>query len=331
MGRPLNKKYFGNRNIGSTSTTADDGIGGLRVATIALGTAGSGYSQGTTATLAAPGLSGAGGVTATTTVAISARIANGTGGAFTAYTVAEKGSGYLAAPAVTIVTPANVTIAATGNNTEFTLTMASTAGIYAGMTVTGSAGLGTGTAANTVVVASVDSATQVTVLTAHDGAVSASLTFSDVGASAVAGTVTMETDGTTPYAAGSNENAIKIYAYIPASGSVGYISGAGGSSAVLSDIVSQTGRSKYHVENAQGQGIVKLKTSGAASAAGEATITATDYTGTTYYVSKISAHRATLVRYGGGSYEFASDTSVPWTFDTLVVGDTGVRVKLDNI
>lgn len=28
MGRPLNKKYFGNRNIGSSSTTADDGIGG---------------------------------------------------------------------------------------------------------------------------------------------------------------------------------------------------------------------------------------------------------------------------------------------------------------
>jgi hypothetical protein len=151
MGRPLNKKYFGNRNIGSTSTTADDGIGGLRVATIATGTAGSGYSQGTTATLAAPGLSGAGGVTATTTVTISARIANGTGGAFTGYTVSEKGSGYLAAPAVTIVKPANVVIAATGNNTEFTLTMASTAGIYAGMTVTGSAGLGTGTAANTVV------------------------------------------------------------------------------------------------------------------------------------------------------------------------------------
>jgi hypothetical protein len=329
MGRPLNKKYFGNRNIGSTSTTSDDGIGGNRLASIALGTAGSGYSQGTTVTLSAPTLPG--GVTATATVAISARIADGTGGAFTAYTVVEKGSGYVTAPTVTVNKPANVTIAATGNDTEFTLTMTSTAGIFAGMTVTGSTGLGTGSAANTVIVASVDSNTQVTVLTAHDGAVSASLTFSDVGTSAVAGARTLETDGTTPYAAGTNENAIVVYAYIPASGSLGYISGAGGSSAVLSDIVSQTGRSKYHVKNAQGQGIVKLKTSGAANAAGEATITATDYTGTTYYVSKISAHRATLVRYGGGSYEFASDTSVPWTFDTLVVGDTGVRVKLDNV
>jgi len=328
MGRPLNKKYFGNRNIGSTSTTADDGIGGQRLASIALGTAGSGYSQGTTVTLSGPTLPN--GVTATATVAISARIANGTGGAFTAYTVVEKGSGYVSAPTVTVNKPANVTIAATGNSTEFTLTMASTAGIYAGMTVTGSTGLGTGSAANTVVVASVDSNTQVTVLTAHDGAVSASLTFSDDGASAAAGTRTMESDGSTPYAEGTNENAIKITAYIPASGSLGYISGAGGSSAVLSDIVSQTGRSKYHVQNAQGQGIVKLKTSGAASAAGEATITATDYTGCTYYVSKMSAHRATLVQYGAGTHEFASNSSVAWTFDTLVVGDTGVRVKIDN-
>ena len=328
MGRPLNKKYFGNRNIGSASTIADDGIGGQRVASIATGTAGSGYSQGTTATIAAPGLSGAGGVTATTTVTISARIANGTGGAFTGYTVSEKGSGYLAAPAVTIVKPANVVIAATGSNLGTTLTMADTTGIYAGMTVTGSTGLGTGSAANTVVVASVDSLTQVTVLTAHDGAVSATLTFSDVGSTAAAGTVTMETDGTTPYAAGSNENAIKIYAYIPVASTQGYISGTGGSSAVLSDIVSQTGRTKYHVKNAQGQGIVQLKTSAAANAAGEATITATDYASCTYYVKKISAHRATLVRYGSGSFEFATDQSVPWSFDAAV---TGVSVQIDNI
>lgn len=36
MGRPLNKKFFGNRNIGSISTTADDGIGGQGVASFAI-------------------------------------------------------------------------------------------------------------------------------------------------------------------------------------------------------------------------------------------------------------------------------------------------------
>jgi hypothetical protein len=41
MGRPLNKKYFGNRNTGSTTTTADDGIGGKGVASIPVTSAGS--------------------------------------------------------------------------------------------------------------------------------------------------------------------------------------------------------------------------------------------------------------------------------------------------
>ena len=34
MSRPLNKKYFGNRNVGSASTTADDNIGGEGIASI---------------------------------------------------------------------------------------------------------------------------------------------------------------------------------------------------------------------------------------------------------------------------------------------------------
>jgi hypothetical protein len=40
MGRPLNKKYFGNRNIGTTGTT-DDGIGGQGVASVTIDTPGS--------------------------------------------------------------------------------------------------------------------------------------------------------------------------------------------------------------------------------------------------------------------------------------------------
>ena len=36
MGRPLNKKYFGNRNIGSTSVTTDNGIGGEGLAAYTL-------------------------------------------------------------------------------------------------------------------------------------------------------------------------------------------------------------------------------------------------------------------------------------------------------
>jgi hypothetical protein len=44
-------------------------------------------------------------------------------------------------------------------------------------------------------------------------------------------------------------------------------------------------------------------------------------------VKKISAHRVTLVRYGSGSFEFATDQSVSWSFDAAV---TGVSVQIDN-
>ena len=54
MGRPLNKKYFGNYNTGSDSVSSDDGIGGQGVDSVTISTAGSNYSQGVTATVSAP-------------------------------------------------------------------------------------------------------------------------------------------------------------------------------------------------------------------------------------------------------------------------------------
>jgi hypothetical protein len=66
MGRPLNKKYFGNRNIGSTSVTTDDGIGGNGVASAAVTVAGSYTTTRPLFTFSAPTIPG--GVTATGTV-----------------------------------------------------------------------------------------------------------------------------------------------------------------------------------------------------------------------------------------------------------------------
>jgi hypothetical protein len=98
MGRPLNKKYFGNRNIGSSSTTADNGIGGEGVASVTVGGTNnsSGYTTGDSVTFTAPQLPG--GVTATGTI-----VANG-GGAIVSITITEKGSGYTTAPTVTAST-----------------------------------------------------------------------------------------------------------------------------------------------------------------------------------------------------------------------------------
>jgi hypothetical protein len=94
MGRPLNKKYFGNRNIGSTSTTTDDGIGGQGVASVTIsGTWADFASATTTVVFTAPQLPG--GVTATGTATI-------VDGVVTAVVITEKGSGYTSAPTVTI-------------------------------------------------------------------------------------------------------------------------------------------------------------------------------------------------------------------------------------
>jgi hypothetical protein len=96
MGRPLNKKYFGNRNIGSASTTADDGIGGQGVASITLGGTNnsSGYALNDPIEISAPNLTG--GVQATAKVTEL-----GAGNKIIAITVTEQGSGYTSVPTVT--------------------------------------------------------------------------------------------------------------------------------------------------------------------------------------------------------------------------------------
>ncbi len=94
MGRPLHKKYFGNRNIGSTSTTTDNGIGGQGVESVTISGVWAGFTQATsTVTFGPPNLPG--GVQATGTVTI-------TGDAPTLVTMTEKGSGYTSPPTVTI-------------------------------------------------------------------------------------------------------------------------------------------------------------------------------------------------------------------------------------
>jgi hypothetical protein len=91
MGRPLNKKYFGNRNIGSASTTADDRIGGEGVGSVTINTVG-GYQSGLpTATFSTPVIPG--GVRATGIVHGNAKSAATTG----------NGTGYRVGDVLTVV------------------------------------------------------------------------------------------------------------------------------------------------------------------------------------------------------------------------------------
>ena len=87
MGRPLNKKYFGNTNTG--------GLGGESVASVTLsGTNNSsGYSVGNPVTFAAPTIEG--GVTAV------GEVASVTGGRIDTISITTAGTGYTAVPAAT--------------------------------------------------------------------------------------------------------------------------------------------------------------------------------------------------------------------------------------
>jgi len=126
------------------------------------------------------------------------------------------------------------------------------------------------------------------------------------------GTLTLTAVLTTGAAA--RQNSINITAYIPASGAAGYISGAGGSSAVTGDIVRQVGSNKYVVETAQGIGRVTLVAT--APGAGEARIAATDSAGETYWVTKLTGRRARLTQNsGGGGSLYATGDTAPWSFD----------------
>jgi len=97
MGRPLHKKFFGNRNIGSASVTTDNGIGGSRVGSVTVGGVNNstGYTTGDAVTFSAPQLPG--GVTATGTVVAAA-------GVIVSITIVEAGSGYTSVPTATAAT-----------------------------------------------------------------------------------------------------------------------------------------------------------------------------------------------------------------------------------
>lgn len=281
MGRPLNKKYFGNTNA------PDYGVGGEAVASVALGTAGTGYSQGLTATVSAPTLPG---VTATVSVEV-----NPATGAITGYTVTNGGSGYTSLPTVTLVQPAAVTVAATGSNTLFDITVVDAAGIYVGMEASGT---GVGTGAKVTAIAGL----VVTVDVANTADIANDVTFTDIGASGVPGPVVLTT---------SNANGISISANV---------FGAG---AVAGDIVKQEASRRYLVRTAAGVGQCSLVAS-STPAAGEMTMTAVDSAGGTYYVLKITARRALIVKGDRTGTEFntgADGISVPWSLDSAILNE----------
>ena len=167
-----------------------------------------------------------------------------------------------------------------------------------------------------------------------------SLTFSQ---SVTATSVALTTDSGNVGSSTNQENAIQLTAFIPLETQAGWVSGYSGSSAVSGDIVRQSGNGKFIARTAAGVGRVKLVGyvgSNVVPAAGEAIITASDYDGGLYYVTKISDRRCNIIGYTGSGFTTGSTgINVPWTFNdtsgTKVDAnqpylESGVNVKINN-
>lgn len=132
-------------------------------------------------------------------------------------------------------------------------------------------------------------------------------------------TFTPATTGTAAtYAVGLTSvitNAIATTAYIP-----------GGSSAVASDILKQESSRRYLVKNTQGTGQCRLvAVANVSLIAGQMNLLATDVNGSTYYVTKLTARRATLsTATDNGGFEYASGDIARWGLDAATTGTVSI-------
>jgi hypothetical protein len=127
-------------------------------------------------------------------------------------------------------------------------------------------------------------------------------------------TAVLTTDSGLVGSATNQENAIVIYAN----------TSGGGTTAKVGDIIRQVSGRRYKVKTADGIKICALGTDDTPAPAG-AYIVATASNASTYYVTKLTAHKATLV-YKSGTQIFDNGTTAPWTFDSTANG----RVIIEN-
>lgn len=319
MGRPINKKYFGNRNIGSTGTGDNYGIGGEGLAAYSLAVQkgvvaiNNTYKYFPALSIPAPNLPT--GVQATATVVWE----------INTITLSNGGSGYAlnqsgvaidqllgsihtdaqTTPAITIDTDGTgaVTAATLGTNRGEWTTIDGT-----GITTWGIQ-LGAANTAQLTITFRLKSITTAEKGSGYTAVPTLSWTRASsqtAGGQTQTGTptVALTTDSGAIRSSTNQENAIIVSAYIPVAN--------GGSSAVIGDIVKQVGARRFKVITAQGTG--KCKLVAAAPAAGEMTIIATDSKGSTYYVTKIQEKKVTLTQKtdGGTGFDYTTGTVAKW-------------------
>lgn len=325
MGRPLHKKYFGNRNIGTggyQNGSGDDFIGGEGIASIDWSDYGSwlstaGGAAAPLAGLALPAPTIPGGVQATWTNYFGAAAV--TTGAGKAGLVTGNTYDYAPIPGL-VVTVGSLA----GTNAVFTVTApGSTTALLTDLqtvNLTRLTGAGAATFAVDIELKIVN-----TVIgengSGYTGAETFTVTLANSATGTVpAGTIVLTTDTGGQYqgygdlnVATYNENAILITAKTTSGGT-----------ASTGDIIKQSNARSYKVKTADGTAVCKLVAK-ASPAVNEATINATDSAGGTYYVTKLTAHKALLTRNTGT--QFATGQSVKWNFTSAVASSS---VVIDN-
>ena len=298
MGRPIKKTFFANLNKEfHGSVVLGSGVGGESVAGVAISNSGTNYSQGATLTFSAPQITG--GATATATITIPATGTNK--GKVMLVTITDSGSGYTVAPTATLNKATTKTTTGNATSGEYTLTnVASVSGVYVGMLAGGNWGMQANAYVTAVGTTSVTldktmSATSATI----------ALSFTDNGAS-FAKTVSLTT---------STANGLMFSSFLT----------TGTAAIATGDIVKQEASRRYLVKNSEGEGQCKLVTT-STLAAGQMNIVATDWNGSTYYVRKLTAHRAVLVTSTatGAGFLIANGASTGWTIGAA----TGTVVTL---
>ena len=363
MGRPLNKKYFGNRNIGSTSTTTDNGIGGSAAGSVSFGGANnsSGFSAGSTqVTLSAPTIPG--GVTATASLGVGpvgaflTTAARTSGTNITTFTATGTGAA-VTGTFTGLVQKAGGTT--TGTGATFTIVKATTGTNYATggvlTTITASA-KGTGYVVGDTIV--IDGALLGGVTTTND------ITLTVVGAVAAAGTITAinivepgsgyVTAPTFTFSTGTIGTAGPVVAFAADTGAVGsatneenailayaYIGG----SLRLVDIIKQISTKRYKVRYNGTNYVARIRhdaiadgTAGYTAAEGvELNMIAQDASNGTYLVRKLYNRTCTLaslainnstigITNNTAGTVFADNKQTKWTFGSA----DSATVKIQN-
>ena len=331
MGRPLNKKYFGNRNIGTTGTS-DNGLGGEGLASISVATAGSfvvsnTYKNFPLLNIGAPTLPS--GVQATADVVFEINtVTYASGGQTDADYVAGLSTsitGLGGGAVVNIVEVGNKVTAVNltgGNRGEFRRGDA-----FDGTGITTFQVLQAPNAGTDLQINITFRVKSITILEKGSGYVTAPIlswsghTFT--GQTSPSGqTPALTTDSGSAGSSTNQENAIIVTAFIPVAN--------GGTSALTGDIVKQTNDRRYKVKTSEGTGICQLVTDGVANAAGEVSIKATDSDGGNYLVAKLTSRKVVLVPAALGGVagtQFASGASAKWSFTTTIAG---AQVVIEN-